>query len=128
MKFVFIFMVLMPLLAGAETLIVSINHVVPPTDVQAYVDRLNRRDASMGTQYFQATVTQYIPYDQTDLNTPYYGVALVELDDHGSPSGKRAYLQWLDQEQAAGVYTNYANPNIGLACGTALTSQPTSKD
>lgn len=106
-----------PLIAQAEILVVGINNSVPANEVQTWVERLNWRDVTTGTMYFEAKVDRY--YVSVDQTSPYSVVAIVEIVNDRSPGGKRAYLDWINKEVAAGVYTNFSNPQIGN-CGSNL--------
>lgn len=96
----------------SATLLISINHTVPQMELQKYITALERIDVSMGTCSFNATVSDYIPYEQVeDIN--YYGVALVQVDEVCAQEQLKTYIQWIEEQQKKGIYTLYSNPIVG---------------
>jgi hypothetical protein len=75
--------------------------------LQEYRDFLIYRDPTMGNEYVNADLIQYIDYGAAP-DAPYYGVAIIELE-YTSPTKKEFYIDRLNQ---SGRYTLYSNPGI----------------
>lgn len=100
--------------AEQETVMVSINKSVPLSEAQSKAKELEQLDSSTGTCYFQAKLTQYIPYSscENDSTCPYWGVALVDLSwqcNQSLPSLKA----WMERVTNDISFTIYSNGQIG---------------
>lgn len=99
-----------------QQLVISINKK-PQVSCQLLLDNdltelknfLMFSDPTMGTEYVQAKIVQYIDFCKFAPDVPYYGIAIVELEF--TSEGKKA--SYIDRITQSGDYTFYENPGIG---------------
>ncbi|NJL25688.1 MAG: hypothetical protein HC902_11285 [Calothrix sp. SM1_5_4] len=102
---------------GKETLLVSIDKdklvscegelLVP--NIAELMEFLAYMDPTMGNEYVQAQIIGYVDFSTTEIEVPYYGVALVEIE-YTSEINRAFYIQRILD---SGYFTIYSNLDIG---------------